>query len=80
MSFTCPRCLKTSHNPNDEREGYCGACHDWVAPGRDIDDRTLFNRFSSRIAHLANTRDLDPETAFALGWMVGMARKALPSR
>jgi hypothetical protein len=20
----------TSHNPNDEREGYCGNCHDWT--------------------------------------------------
>jgi hypothetical protein len=27
VSFTCPRCGATSHNPNDEREGYCGACH-----------------------------------------------------
>lgn len=30
MSFTCPRCERTSHNPNDEREGYCGSCHDWT--------------------------------------------------
>jgi len=30
MAFTCPRCGRTSHNPNDEREGYCGACHDWT--------------------------------------------------
>jgi len=28
VSFTCPRCLRTSHNPNDELEGYCGACHE----------------------------------------------------
>jgi len=27
MSFTCPRCGKTSHNPNDEKNGYCGSCH-----------------------------------------------------
>src|SRR5215472_10938146 len=27
MSYTCPRCFKTSHNPNDEREHYCGKCH-----------------------------------------------------
>jgi len=20
----------TSHSPDDEREGYCGACHDWT--------------------------------------------------
>lgn len=30
MSYTCPRCGMTSHNPNDEREGYCGNCHDWT--------------------------------------------------
>jgi ribosomal protein L37E len=29
-SFTCPRCGRTSYNPNDAREGYCGACHDWT--------------------------------------------------
>jgi ribosomal protein L37E len=29
-TFTCPRCGRTSHNPNDAREGYCGACHDWT--------------------------------------------------
>lgn len=29
-SITCPRCGRTSHNPNDVREGYCGACHDWT--------------------------------------------------
>lgn len=26
-SFTCPTCGRTSANPNDVREGYCGACH-----------------------------------------------------
>ena len=26
-SITCPRCGRTSHNPNDVRERYCGACH-----------------------------------------------------
>lgn len=29
-SFTCPRCDRTSYNPNDIREGYCGACHNWT--------------------------------------------------
>lgn len=29
-SIKCPRCGKTSHNPNDIREGYCGHCHDWT--------------------------------------------------
>ena len=29
-SFTCPVCKRVSHNPNDLREGYCGACHDFT--------------------------------------------------
>ena len=29
-SITCPRCGRTSYNPNDVREGYCGHCHDWT--------------------------------------------------
>jgi ribosomal protein S27AE len=29
-SFTCPRCGRTSHHPDDVRERYCGACHDWT--------------------------------------------------
>lgn len=30
MAFTCPRCGMTSHHPDDQREGYCGNCHDWT--------------------------------------------------
>lgn len=30
MAFTCPRCGAVSHNPMDEREGYCGRCYDWT--------------------------------------------------
>jgi hypothetical protein len=26
-SFTCPRCSRTSHHPEDAAHGYCGACH-----------------------------------------------------
>jgi hypothetical protein len=29
---TCPRCGRTSHNPTDIAQGYCGACHDWTTP------------------------------------------------
>jgi len=27
MSFTCPVCRRTSYSEEDERHGYCGACH-----------------------------------------------------
>jgi len=30
MSYTCPRCGKTSHSPDDELHGYCGNCHDFT--------------------------------------------------
>lgn len=29
-SITCPKCQRTSYNPNDIREGYCGNCHAWT--------------------------------------------------
>lgn len=49
--FRCPRCGKVSHNENDAKFGYCGACHDFtgrkfrvercMAPGcdRPVEDR-----------------------------------------
>lgn len=39
MSFTCPQCGMTSHNPDDEREGYCGNCHEFT--GRPVKRRVL---------------------------------------
>ena len=32
-SITCPRCGKTSYNPNDIAQGYCGGsgCHWWTS-------------------------------------------------
>lgn len=28
-TFTCPKCNRVSHNPNDARERYCGACNEF---------------------------------------------------
>lgn len=28
--ITCPKCGMTSYNPHDEREGYCGNCHEFT--------------------------------------------------
>ncbi len=33
MAYTCPKCGRTSHNPNDERHRYCGACHQFEDTG-----------------------------------------------
>jgi hypothetical protein len=27
LPFTCPRCSRTSHHPDDKRYGYCSHCH-----------------------------------------------------
>lgn len=31
-SITCPKCQRTSFNPDDVREGYCDACHEYTTP------------------------------------------------
>ena len=30
VTYICPCCGRVSHNPNDVRERYCGACHWWT--------------------------------------------------
>src|SRR3954447_5353986 len=55
MAFTCPRCGRTSHNPNDEREGYCGACHGWTGdqqPGTNRQWRTVVKNMTKALAAL----------------------------
>lgn len=29
-SFTCPQCLRTSRHPEDVKNRYCGACHEFM--------------------------------------------------
>ena len=31
MAFKCPHCGAVSYNENDEREQYCGNCHNFVS-------------------------------------------------
>ena len=31
MSFLCPRCSRISYHPEDEKNGWCGFCHDYTA-------------------------------------------------
>ena len=35
-TFTCTVCGRTSHNPNDLRNGFCGHCHDYSGRNRII--------------------------------------------
>jgi hypothetical protein len=34
-SITCPACGRTSYNPDDIREGYCGNCCSWTSSPDD---------------------------------------------
>jgi hypothetical protein len=33
QAITCLRCERTSYNPDDIRDGYCGHCHEWTSAG-----------------------------------------------
>jgi hypothetical protein len=33
VAFTCPRCQRASHHPEDERQGYCAACGGFTGSG-----------------------------------------------
>lgn len=51
MSFTCPKCGRVSHNPNDAKERYCGACHEFFDEhGPEMDE-------AQRLARLAGLHD-----------------------
>ena len=41
--FTCVHCGRTSYNPNDLREEYCGNCHHFC---RDVDLAVKLARLS----------------------------------
>jgi hypothetical protein len=38
VAITCPVCGKTSHHPEDVRQGYCGNCHAFTH-GRRLEPR-----------------------------------------
>jgi len=46
-SYTCPVCKRTSHNPSDIRERYCGACHRHDPP-YPYDDEIVDDAFTIR--------------------------------
>lgn len=77
-SFTCPRCNRTSHNPNDAAEGYCAWCHDWTGPQRRVEDP--FNRDEHQSAPgIRNGTALDTEGVRQLTF-VGTDSTAIHSR
>jgi hypothetical protein len=50
-SITCPQCHKTSYNPNDVREGFCGYCHAWTSDPL-LDHPRIQQQQELRDAHL----------------------------
>lgn len=38
LALTCPNCNRTSHNPNDVANRYCGNCHIWIDEAQDFLD------------------------------------------
>lgn len=41
--ITCPNCGRTSYNPNDVRERFCGACHRYHSYMEEMALRILGN-------------------------------------
>lgn len=52
--FTCPRCGRTSHHPDDVRHGYCGACHAFT--GDDSGRRDYHERMQALLAERRRLR------------------------
>jgi hypothetical protein len=68
-SITCPHCHRTSSNPNDVREGYCGHCHRFLA-----DDARLVELVALELARKEPMAlGLRPETVFYLTGLVQLA-------
>lgn len=63
-SFTCPKCRRTSYSPDDIREGYCGACHDYSQSlhGYEAEQRELAKLTSDEAQEIHElAMDTDPE-------------------
>lgn len=65
-SITCPRCERTSWNPNDIAAGYCGACHWWTSdkhlgsidpPTDHVEQASNDAGHAANLAYLAVLRD-----------------------
>lgn len=59
MAFTCPDCGAVSHNPNDERERYCGRCHAFV---EDRYENPMLYDLARQICHASGLPWRDPRT------------------
>lgn len=63
MSYTCPTCQMTSHNPNDEKYRYCGNCQKY----EDDFDAGLF-RLEARTEKTYQVRVPQLQVILAVGY------------
>lgn len=71
MSFTCPDCGMTSHNPNDERWGWCGNCNAFTSPEAKARGMALARQASERTESADAPQGMEyrcEECAFATPW------------
>lgn len=76
MAYTCPRCERTSHHPEDARQGYCGACGDWT--GQGVPGEGNFTRFY-QCETCGNRTAVPPEHAGRVWCPCGSARAMTPA-
>lgn len=77
-SYTCPNCGRTSYNPNDVRESYCGFCHEY----EESEKPEVHNIYRDGKIHLLNemcsTCIFNPKTRPVDGQRVaGMVRDTM---
>lgn len=64
MSITCPKCGMTSYNPNDEREKYCGNCHQFHDEMKKMPDADTLRHYIDTILNEAEDKLTDWERSF----------------
>jgi len=70
MTFTCPRCGRTSHNPHDAAERYCAHCHVFLD-----DDAAVIAGMAGELERKAANMELvlQPATVVQLTALVQLA-------
>ena len=84
ISITCPQCGRTSYNPEDIAQGYCGGCHDWTSARLRVSEdpfpTTPFGLWSPRQAGLDATQRQTDATTREIEQMIADAAERDPYR
>jgi hypothetical protein len=70
MAFTCPRCGRTSHNPNDAAQNYCSNCRVFLD-----DEATVVKAMAEELSRKTANMELvlRPASVFQLTALVQLA-------